>query len=590
MSGSVQQLAAKQRTDVPALLWHFFNVYRARTLTVVALLTIAGLAEGVSALALLPFAQIALSDGGGHAGHAWQWISRGLALIDLTPSVGSLLTLIVIGVVLKAAVSLLAMKEVGYAVSRMMTDLRQRLISALMEAKWSYFVARPLGLFSNAISAESIRAGNAYQQAARLAAAFIQTIVYAVVTVVVSWKIAILAVIAGTAGLAMFRRVVAVAYDAGKKQTNLMQSVSVRTTDTLMGIKPIKAMAAEKSAIPLLDREILELDEAQRSQVWSAEFLRLAQEPLLVVFLAVGVYAAVNIGGESLPKLMVIAVLFYRLFNRFQIMQEIYQQIGIGVSAYWSIYQLCLDTERESERRSGVQHSTGNVPNITLDSVSFNYGGKDALYAVSTRIEPGEFIAISGPSGGGKTTLLDIVSGLLSPASGRLLVDGHHLADLDLYSWRQSIGYVPQEMLLLHDTIYRNVSLGDPKISRAQAEEALRAAGIWDVVADLPDGLDTIVGERGSRFSGGERQRISIARALARQPSVLLLDEITASLDEATELAVCATLRRLAGKMTIIAVSHQRTLARVSDRVLRLENGRLCEAQFDRDVGVLNLS
>jgi ATP-binding cassette subfamily C protein len=589
MNASIERTAANSRTDVPALLWHFLTTYRRRSLAVVALLSIAGLAEGISVMALLPFVQLALAGNGAEAGRASQWISRSLTLAGLSPSVGSLLLFIVAGIVVKAALTLLAMKEVGYAVSRMMTDLRQRLIAALMEARWSYFVTRPLGLFANAICAETIRAGVTYQQSARLAAAVIQAIIYGAVTVIVSWQIALFAVVAGAAGALLFRKLVAVAHGAGAQQTDLMQSLAVRTTDTLQGIKAIKAMGAEKSAIPLLDREIRALDEAQKNQVWSGEFLRVTQEPLLVVSLAIGCYGAVEFGGASLPTLMVLAVLFYRLFNRFQAMQEIYQQIGIGASAYWAVNQLCQETEREAERRSGVKRLQDDALPIDLAAVSFGYGGKEVLHDVSMRVEPGEFVAVSGPSGGGKTTLLDVVSGLLSPAAGTVLIGGNDLAGLDLRSWRDHIGYVPQEMLLLHDTIYRNICLGDETISRARAEQALRSAGVWDVVASLPDGLDTVVGERGSRFSGGQRQRISLARALVRQPSVLLLDEITSSLDKEMEQEVCATLRQLAGKMTIIAVSHQSAVVRVADRVVHLENGKVRDGQPGHDVGALNV-
>ncbi len=315
---------------------------------VVALLSLAGLVEGISVLALLPFVQLAITKSQGQTA---LWINWALAHVGLTISLGSLLLFIVGGIAVKAALTLLAMKEVGYAVSRLMTDLRQSLIAALMEVRWSYFVSRPLGLFANAICAETIRAGVTYQLSARLAAVFIQAIVYGVATVIVSWKIALFAVIAGAAGAAMFRKYVSVAHGAGARQTELMQSIAVRATDTLQGIKAIKAMGAEKSAMPLLDQEVRELDAAQKSQVWSAEFLRVMQEPLLVAFLAIGIYGAVEIGRETLPSLMVVAVLFYRLFNRFQSMQEIYQQIGVGASAYWAIYDLCDVTRNEAERK-----------------------------------------------------------------------------------------------------------------------------------------------------------------------------------------------------------------------------------------------
>jgi ATP-binding cassette, subfamily C, bacterial len=565
------------REPVLALLRHYLVAYPSRSLTVIALLGVAGLAEGISVLALLPFVEFALP-GGDHASEVGRLITRNLSVVGLTPSIGAFLLLIVVGIAVKAAVTLIAMKEVGYAVGRMMTDLRHRLIAALMNAQWSYFVGRPLGVFANSIGAETIRAGVTYQLSARLAASFIQAVVYGLVTVIVSWKVALFAVLAGIVGAVALRKVVASAHESGALQTELMRSLAVRTTDALQGIKAIKAMGAEKSASPLLDQEISELDQAQRTQVWSAEFLRVVQEPVLAIFLAVGIYGAVEIGGASLPTLMVLAVLFYRLFNRFQVMQETYQQIGVGATAYWSIYRLCEETESEGERHSTAKLPPGDIPRIELAAVSFGYGGKDVLHDISLRIEPGEFVAISGTSGGGKTTLLDLVSGLLSPETGRVLVDGHDLKSLDLQSWRGRIGYVPQEMLLLHDTIYRNVCLGDERISRARAEEALRAAEVWTAVEHLPEGLNTMVGERGSRFSGGQRQRISLARALARQPSVLLLDEITASLDKKTEQEVCATLRQLAGKMTIVAVSHQSAVARVADRVVRVERGRIIGA------------
>jgi len=575
MNGLVQQTTVGPRTDVPALLWHFFKVYRRRTLIVVALLTVAGLAEGFSVLALLPFVQLALSGNGAHAGHVWQWISACLALFGLAPSVGSLLTLIVIGALLKAAVTLLAMKEVGYAVGQMMTDLRRRLVVALMEARWSYFLTRPLGLFANAICAEAIRAGVSYQQSARLAAAFIQAVIYAAATAVVSWQIALFALIAGTGGAIIFRRVVSIGHNAGERQTDLMKSLAVRMTDTLQGIKAIKAMGAEKSAIPFLDKEINELDDAQKSQVWSGELLRVAQEPLLVAILALGIYGAIEIEGQSIPTLMITALLFYRLFNRFQVMQEIYQQIGIGASAYWSVRSLGTEAEREAERSSKRGLISHAVPCIEFDAVSFRYAVHPVLQEVSLRVKPGEFIVITGQSGVGKTTMLDLISGLLTPASGVVLVDGVDLKEMDLRPWRTRLGYVPQEPLLLHDTIYRNISLGDQAISREHAREALSAAGLWRLIADLPEGMDTIVGERGGRFSGGQRQRISLARALARCPAVLLLDEITAGLDRDTEHEVCLTLRALAGKMTLFAVSHQPAIVGIADRAFRLHEGRV---------------
>ena len=557
---------------MPELLVHFFELYPARSLVIVVLLVLAGLGEGISMLMLLPVIEISLNTGSPQSA-AGRWIAQLLAQIDVTPSLTTLLALIVVGITIKSFVTLLAMNEVGIAVSQMMTDLRQRLIRALMTARWPYFVGRPLGVFTNAIGAEAVRAGTTYQQAARLAAAFIQALIYCLATVVVSWQVALFALVAGAIGTLVFRRVVAAAHVAGDRQTNLMRSLSARITDTLQGIKPIKAMAMEGSAVPLLSQEIQTLDGEQRKQVWSSELLRVAQEPVLVVFLAIGILVAVEAGGQPISALMVLAALFYRLFNRFQVMQEIYQQIGMGASAYWSMHDLCREAEHEAEANTGVRLSTAEVPRIELISVAFRYGEKQVLRDISLAIEPGDFITITGVSGGGKTTLLDLLAGLLLPASGSVRIDGVDLKDMDLQSWRRRLGYVPQEPLLLHDTVYRNICVGDETISRERAKEALTAAGVWDVIVDLPLGMDTIVGERGGRFSGGQRQRISLARSLARRPAVLLLDEITAALDEKTEREVCLTLKSLAGKLTLIAVSHQQALIDIANLAIQIENG-----------------
>lgn len=135
------------------------------------------------------------------------------------------------------------------------------------------------------------------------------------------------------------------------------------------------------------------------------------------------------------------------------------------------------------------------------------------------------------------------------------------------------IGYIPQETLLLHDTVMNNVTLGDPELTEADAEYALRTAGAWEFIKSMPQGIQSIVGERGGKLSGGQRQRIAIARALAHRPALLILDEATTALDPDTEAAICNTLQQLRGKLTIIAISHQPALANIADLIYRIQDG-----------------
>ena len=141
------------------------------------------------------------------------------------------------------------------------------------------------------------------------------------------------------------------------------------------------------------------------------------------------------------------------------------------------------------------------------------------------------------------------------------------------------IGYIPQETILLHDTVLNNVTLGDPGLSEAEAREALRAAGAWEFVNSMPQAMQSIVGERGGKLSGGQRQRISIARALVHRPELLILDEATSGLDPESEAAVCDTLQRLRGKLTILAISHQSALVKIADKSYRIRDGKILQTE-----------
>jgi ATP-binding cassette subfamily C protein len=182
-----------------------------------------------------------------------------------------------------------------------------------------------------------------------------------------------------------------------------------------------------------------------------------------------------------------------------------------------------------------------------------------------------------GPSGAGKTTIADIILGLYAPDRGRVLIDDVPLAEIDLSSWRRLIGYVPQDLVLFHDTIQANVALGDPQIGEAEVRRALQMAGAWEFIAALPDGLRTHVGQSGAKLSGGERQRIALARALVCRPKLLVLDEVTSALDPRTEQQICANVRSLAGEVTVLAITHRPALLDIADRCYRVEAGRVEE-------------
>jgi ATP-binding cassette subfamily C protein len=169
--------------------------------------------------------------------------------------------------------------------------------------------------------------------------------------------------------------------------------------------------------------------------------------------------------------------------------------------------------------------------------------------------------------------------GLVRPDTGEVYIDGVPLGELDLREWRQLIGYVPQEVLMLHDSVAKNVSLSDPNVTPEDVERALRDAGAWEFVSELPDGVECSVGERGMRLSGGERQRIAIARALVHGAKFLILDEATTALDPKSEAFVLEAIEALRGHTTVLAISHQPALQGVADRIYRISDGKCTEIE-----------
>jgi ABC-type multidrug transport system fused ATPase/permease subunit len=215
---------------------------------------------------------------------------------------------------------------------------------------------------------------------------------------------------------------------------------------------------------------------------------------------------------------------------------------------------------------------------IVLDHVSYTFAAAEtaAVQDVSLAIEFGESVGIVGPTGAGKTTLVDLVAGLLQPAAGRILIDGEDLSGR-LAAWRGDIGYVPQSIFLVDDTLRRNIALGIEKseIDEDRLRTAVRIAQLERLIAELPQGLDTSVGERGVRLSGGERQRIGIARALYHDPGLLIFDEATSALDNATEAAINEAIEALHGKKTLLVVAHRLSSVRRCDRLVFISEGRV---------------
>jgi ATP-binding cassette subfamily C protein len=463
---------------------------------------------------------------------------------------------------------------VGYTVAGVATDLRLSLIRALLVARWEYFLRQPVGVLANSMATEAARAASAYLHGALMSALVVEALVYTVVAVLISWKATLVSLAIGLIMAYLLKRLVRKARRAGVRQTDLLKSLITYLTDTLISIKPLKAMARESRADTLLAKNTKRLNRALQKQVLSKEVLKAVQEPLFVALLAIALYLVSVFLHYPFATVMVLVFLLSRIVKRVNSVQQEYQEMVILESAYWSLKDTIREAEGAREPNPGSE-----VPSldhaIRLDRVSFTYNEDWVLRGASLSFPSGLLTAIVGPSGVGKTTIADLVLGLIRPQQGEVWLDDLALAKVDLKKWRKMVGYVPQEALLLHESVLINVTLGDPDLSAADAERALRAAEAWEFVAEMPEEMYSTVGERGSMLSGGQRQRIAIARALVHRPKLLILDEPTSALDPESEAGICKTLGHLRGRgITILAISHQPTIMNVADRAYRLQDGK----------------
>ncbi len=505
-------------------------------------------------------------------------VNAGFSTLGISPTVSTLLLVLIVAITLKSVMMLVANKQVGYTVARVATDLRLEMLHALLGSRWQFFLKQPIGHLANSMATESNRASNAYMRGVIMTTEFIQVFVYGVIALLVSWKLTIIAMVAGLAILSGLKHFVHKARRAGSRQTELLKSLLALLTDTLQSIKPLKAMGRESQSDFLLEKRTNRLNRAMQKEVLNKEILKAFQEQMVTIVLVAGLFFMFVYWKMEIASIIVFILLASKLLKQLNKVQTKYQEMVILESAYWSMKNSIDAMKLEREILTGSRKPELKK-SIRLDHVSFAYDNHYVLQDVSLVFPVGCITAILGPSGSGKTTIVDLVSGLLRPQVGEVWIDEAPLTELDIKMWRHRIGYVPQEPILLHDTVLNNITLGDPELGETDAVEALRAAGALQFVQSMPQGIQSVVGERGGKLSGGQRQRIAIARAIVHRPRLLILDEATSALDPKSEAAVCETLQHLRGELTILVISHQPALVELADKTYRIENGKILKIE-----------
>jgi ATP-binding cassette subfamily C protein len=566
------------------ILQLFFTAEGINPWTILICLVTASVIEGLGLVSLVPLLLVATDTGGGQSSPLLDIARDALAHLGLSLTAGPLIIFFVATLVATAAFNFLAMQHVGNAIAGFSARLRREIVRNLFRARWSYLVQHPVGYMSNAIS-QAGQAGMAYQLAAAFLAQTVQTAALLVAAMVVSWPLALAAIAIGGLMALALHFLVRASRKAGRRQTQRARELVTLLIDALNNLKPLRAMAKEPEFAGFLERKIESVRKAIRRDVTSQQALKNGNDVLAAICLGGGFFVAIAVWKVPLVELVAIGVLLKRTSSSIAKIQQLFQQAVAVESPYLEVSAFIAESAAAVERNSGRRPASLEW-DCCLEDVSFSHPDKQILDSVSIEIPAGCVTVLMGPSGSGKTTIADIVLGLYPPDRGRVRLDGVPLDEIDLRSWRRSVGYVPQELVLFHDSICANVALGDPSVGEAEVRRALQLAGAWEFVQALPEGLWTGVGPGGARLSGGQRQRIALARALVGSPKLVILDEATSALDPETERQICANVRQLAGQTTVLAITHRPALLEIADRRYRVEDGRVEELSAPTPIAI----
>ena len=559
----------------------FFTAEGTRPWLVLFSLLLAALCEGIGISSLLPAVGLISGDGGkatASTSGLGSALDTAFAYIGLTPTLGNLVLLITGAMVLKSAISFVALTYAGITSARVSVRLRQRLLSALFGAEWSFYSSQHGGSFSNAMGFDAARAGDAYSIAAQFVSLLVQAVIFTAVAFFMDWRLALMGLLLGAAMAVSLNVLITMSRRAGAKLTDRNRRLSVGVVDLMANIKPLKTMQRYAPLQTSLFETMKGLQRSLNIHHYSRQGLTQGGDAIIAVSVGAVAYLAYTYLDVPLAQLLVGGVVFLRVVQNITRLQRMLQQSVQIESSHERMTELIALAEANRERRTGTAEPDTSADCRFVD-VSFSHGDKPILTAVNLVIPAGGITVLKGPSGAGKTTIVDLFIGLYEPAAGRILMGETPLSAIDILKLRRRIGYVPQELSLLHDTVRENITLGDRSIPDDRVREALDLAGATGFLAGLPEGLDTDVGETGGKLSGGQRQRISLARALVTQPDILILDEVTSALDPDTEAEIVANIADLSRRYTIIIITHREAWARIADRLYEVRDGEVLEVE-----------
>lgn len=545
-----------------------------RALAITMCLVIGNLVGGFGIASLIPaFNALDYQDSNSNPSNAHEMVQGIFEFLGIPLEISYILVIFIIAIFIKAILACISTSYLGQAVAALSTKWRLALSLGIQQARWQYYNIRPLNVVVAALDKDTERAGAAYRVSVEFFGFILQFLAYFFIVMLISWQVALISLGVGLVISLVLNKFVRMSRKLSAKQNETNIRMGREMTNFLLNIKPLKAMQRHAHFGHLFAKTIVRINKGLRKIILLKELRKTLQEPMTALFLAIFFYISLVVWQASVAETIIMGLLMESVITAIGKAQQTLQDFANLEPFYLHVLQLMADLKKEKEVWTGEKIPALDQ-GINFEKVVFSYSRRaNVLKNVSLEIPTGKITTLIGTSGSGKTTLIDLLLGFYLPQEGTIKIDHVNLQDINLAAWRQLVGYVPQEIILLNDTILKNLTLADPSLTPQDAAAALQAAGLKNLLDSLPDGLNTIVGERGGLLSGGQRQRMAIARALIHHPKLLILDEATSALDPQTEQEIYQHIVSLTPHLTIIAISHQPLWKEKAAKVYELTHG-----------------
>ncbi len=539
-----------------------------------------GLTEGVSLLLLVPLLQlVGLDAQQGSLGRIAEFVSSVFRIVGLRPTLIAVLGFYVFIIVVH---SLLKRWETSVSLSleyEFVVRLREKLYRAIANTNWLFFAQSRVSDFTHALTIEMERIGAATYYLLSLLATSIVALAYIVMALKLSAMMTGLVFFCGIGLLFLLKNKTRIAHETGEGLSEAMSGLYSSISEHLNGMKTAKSYGAEERHVEIFTEIAEQIRHMYSHAVQNQAEVNYWFNIGSVIILSIILFLSVRVLSIPIAGLLLLLFLFARVMPKLSTIQQNFQSLINMLPSFSRVIELQkhCDEASETDTKQYEKIDIGNA--VKFNKVSFSYNGTSPVVRdFDLLIQTGQTIAMVGPSGAGKTTVADLLMGLIRPDEGTILLDGKEFSAKNMKAWREQIGYVPQDTFLFHDTLRANLLWAKPDASEDEMKQALKLAAAMEFVSGLPKGIGTNLGDRGVLISGGERQRIALARALLRKPSLLILDEATSSLDSENEKRIQSAIENLHGQMTILLISHRLSTIRGADIIHVLEEGRLVES------------